>query len=122
MCYICECGREFKTKNSLKSHYRFCKVHKPQKKYDANGKCISKSKYKVDENLYRCECGIEFNCFQGLNGHFSQAKRKITCAQLLLSCNLFNILAPVAQSEEHDSSKVTVRRSNRLGGTRFRDS
>lgn len=79
MCYICECGREFTTKNSLKSHYRFCKVHKPQKKYDANGKCISKSKYKVDENLYRCECGREFNCFQGLNGHFSHCDFHHNC-------------------------------------------
>ena len=79
MCYICECGREFKTKNSLKSHYRFCKVHKPQKKYDANGKLISNSKYKVDENLYRCECGREFTCFQGLNGHFSHCDFHHNC-------------------------------------------
>ena len=60
--FICECGKEFKSKNSLKTHYRFCKVHKPKGKI---------SKYKIDDNLYKCECGKEFNNFQSLNAHFS---------------------------------------------------
>ena len=60
--FICECGKEFKSKNSLKSHYRFCKIHKPKSKV---------SKYKIDDNLYKCECGKEFNNFQSLNAHFS---------------------------------------------------
>lgn len=60
--FICECGKEFKSKNSLKAHYRFCKVHKPKSKI---------SKYKIDNNLYKCECGKEFNNFQSLNAHFS---------------------------------------------------
>ena len=60
--FICECGKEFKSKNSLKTHYRFCKVHKPKSKI---------SKYKIDDNLYKCECGKEFNNFQSLNAHFS---------------------------------------------------
>ena len=60
--FICECGKEFKSKNSLKYHYRFCKIHKPKSKV---------SKYKIDDNLYKCECGKEFNNFQSLNAHFS---------------------------------------------------
>lgn len=72
MCeeYKCECGRVFKSKSSRNSHYRFCKVHKPIKKYDENGKYISKSKYKIADNLYRCECGKEFEKYQSLNSHF----------------------------------------------------
>lgn len=69
--FICECGREFNSKNSLNSHYRWCNIHKPILKYDENGKYISKSKYKINDNLYRCECGREFNNFQSLNAHFS---------------------------------------------------
>ena len=69
--YKCECGREFETKASRNSHYRFCKVHKPIRKYDENGKYISKSKYKITDNLYKCECGKEFNNHQSLNAHFS---------------------------------------------------
>ena len=68
--YKCECGREFETKASRNSHYRFCKVHKPIK-YDENGKYISKSKYKIADNLYKCECGKEFTKYQSLNAHFS---------------------------------------------------
>ena len=73
MCeeYKCECGRVFKSKSSRNSHYRFCKVHKPIKKYDGNGKYISNSQYKIDDNLYRCECGKEFEKYQSLNAHFS---------------------------------------------------
>ena len=60
--FICECGKEFKSKNSLRSHYRFCKVqHKHKSKV---------SKYKIADNLYKCECGKEFNNFQSLNAHF----------------------------------------------------
>ena len=77
--FKCECGREFKSFNSLRSHYRFCKVHKPQKQYDENGKFISNSKYKIAENLYRCECGKEFNTYQGLNGHFSHCDFHHNC-------------------------------------------
>lgn len=81
--FICECGKEFKTKNSLRTHYRFCKVHKPQKQYDKNGKLISKSKYKIADNLYRCECGREFNDFHheccGTNrkGHTSELTKSM---------------------------------------------
>lgn len=69
--YKCECGREFETKASRNSHYRFCKVHKPTKTYDENGKYISNSKYKIADNLYKCECGKEFTKYQSLNAHFS---------------------------------------------------
>ena len=68
--YKCECGRVFKSATSRNSHYRFCSVHIPIKKYDENGKLISKSKYKIDENLYKCECGKEFDNHQSLNAHF----------------------------------------------------
>lgn len=77
--FKCECGREFPTSNSRNSHYRFCKIHTPQKKYDENGKYISKSKYKIDENLYRCECGKEFEKFQSLNAHFSHCDHHHKC-------------------------------------------
>lgn len=77
--FKCECGRIFKTAASRNSHYRFCNVHVPIKKYDENGKCISKSKYKIDENLYRCECGKEFNNHQSLNAHFSHCDYHHNC-------------------------------------------
>lgn len=64
--FICECGREFKSKTSLISHYRWCETH--QKLKTTNKKV---SKYKVSDNLYKCECGREFNNFQSLNAHFS---------------------------------------------------
>lgn len=62
--YICECGREFCSGQSLKSHFRFCKIHKSQKEKKV-------SKYKISDGLYRCECGMEFNNHQSLNAHFS---------------------------------------------------
>lgn len=65
--FICECGKEFKSKNSLRTHYRFCKVHKRKPK----GKV---SAYKIADNLYRCECGKEFNNSQSLNAHFSHCR------------------------------------------------
>ena len=34
--YKCECGRVFKSATSRNSHYRFCSVHIPIKKYDEN--------------------------------------------------------------------------------------
>lgn len=68
--FKCECGREFKSFNSLKSHYRFCKVHKPKSKV---------SKYKISDTLYRCECGKEFDNFQSLNSHFSHCDFHHTC-------------------------------------------
>ena len=68
--FICECGKEFKSKNSLKSHYRFCKIHKPKSKV---------SKYKIDDNLYKCECGKEFNNFQSLNAHFGHCNFHHEC-------------------------------------------
>lgn len=77
--YKCECGREFETKTSRNSHYRFCKVHIPIKKYDENGKYISKSKYKITDNLYRCECGKEFDNHQSLNAHFSHCDYHHQC-------------------------------------------
>lgn len=77
--FKCECGRIFKTVASRNSHYRFCNVHVPINKYDKNGKCISKSKYKIDENLYRCECGKEFNNHQSLNAHFSHCDYHHNC-------------------------------------------
>lgn len=69
--FKCECGKVFLSESSRKSHYRFCKVHKPKRKYDENDKYISQSKYKIADDLYRCECGKEFNKHQSLNVHFS---------------------------------------------------
>lgn len=77
--FKCECGRVFKTAASRNSHYRFCNVHIPINEYDKNGKRISKSKYKIDENLYRCECGKEFNNHQSLNVHFSHCDYHHEC-------------------------------------------
>lgn len=77
--FVCECGRVFNSATSRNSHYRFCKVHIPKAKYDDNGKCISKSKYKIDNNLYRCECGKEFNNHQSLNAHFSHCDYHHNC-------------------------------------------
>lgn len=68
--FKCECGRVFNSAASINSHYRFCDVHIPIKKCDENGKCISKSKYKISDDLYRCECGKEFDNHQSLNAHF----------------------------------------------------
>lgn len=62
--YKCNCGREFLTMRSLRSHARFCD------EYEKIGDS-SPSKYKMDNNLYRCECGREFDNYQSLNGHFS---------------------------------------------------
>lgn len=77
--YVCNgCGKHFATANSLKSHARFCENYIPQKKYDENGKCISKSKYK-DGNIYRCECGKEFTNYQALNGHLSSCDYHCQC-------------------------------------------
>lgn len=77
--FKCECGRVFKTAASRNSHYRFCNAHISINEYDKNGKRISKSKYKIDENLYRCECGKEFNNHQSLNAHFSHCDYHHEC-------------------------------------------
>lgn len=70
--YICNgCGRHFKTSGSLRSHARFCENYVPLKKYDENGKYISNSKYKINDNEYKCECGKIFDNFQSLNAHLS---------------------------------------------------
>ena len=37
-------------------------------------KYMKKSKYKVNDHLYRCECGREFNNSQSLNAHLSHCK------------------------------------------------
>lgn len=66
--YKCECGREFEKLGSYRSHRRFCDLHEHHKEY------VSKSIYKISENLYRCECGREFDNHQGLNGHFTNCK------------------------------------------------
>jgi hypothetical protein len=58
---ICNCGREFKSATSLKSHARFC---------DKYEKKVKKTKY-FKNNEYLCECGKTFNNSQSLNGHFS---------------------------------------------------
>lgn len=60
--YICDCGKEFKTRKSLNSHSRFCnKYIKEEKK---------QSKYKHN-NLYICECGYTTSNYQSLNAHLS---------------------------------------------------
>lgn len=76
--FKCECGRVFNSAASRNSHYRFCDVHKPIKKYDENGQYISNSKYKVGD-LYICECGREFNNHQSLNAHFSHCNFHHEC-------------------------------------------
>lgn len=69
--FVCNgCGKRFKTPNSLRSHARFCDNYKPKKKYDENGKYISHSKYKIDEE-YVCECGKSYINFQSFNAHLS---------------------------------------------------
>ena len=77
--FECECGRVFNSATSRNSHYRFCDVHIPIKKYDENGKCISKSKYKISDDLYRCECGKEFDNHQSLNAHFGHCDYHYKC-------------------------------------------
>lgn len=72
--FICECGRYFKSKSSLKSHYRLCETHQ---KLKTTNKRVSK--YKISDNLYRCECGKEFNNFQSLNAHFSHCDYHHKC-------------------------------------------
>ena len=59
----CNCGREFEKETSLNSHARFCDKYIKKKK--------TKSKYKINDNLYKCECEKEFDNYQSLNGHFS---------------------------------------------------
>ena len=129
MCdeYKCECGRVFKSKSSLNSHYRFCKVHKPIKKYDENGKYISKSKYKIADNLYRCECGKEFDNHQSLNSHFSHCdfhheccgtKRKGHTSELRHSFCWEN-KSPEEIKEIHNKSTETQRKLRREGIINF---
>lgn len=73
--YICNgCGKHYKNKNSIRSHARFCENYKSIR-YDDNGNYISKSKYKISENLYKCECGKEFNNSQSLNAHLSYCEK-----------------------------------------------
>lgn len=57
----CECGKEYEKQSSLNSHARFCDKYKKKN---------NKSKYKINENLYRCECNKEFEKSQSLNAHF----------------------------------------------------
>ena len=59
--YICDCGKEFKTRTSLNSHARFCDKYIKEKK---------QSKYKHN-NLYICECGYTTSNYQSLNAHLS---------------------------------------------------
>lgn len=59
---ICNCGKEFAKKNSLKSHARFCSKYKKIEK--------EKSVYKINDLTYRCECGKTFEKSQSLNSHF----------------------------------------------------
>lgn len=63
--FRCECGRVFGSKNSLRSHYRFCSIPR------LNQKQKKVSIHKISDNLYRCECGREFNNYQSLNAHFT---------------------------------------------------
>ncbi len=70
--YICNCGREFKTRRSLNSHARFCNLYIKKKVV---------SKYLID-GKYICECKKSFDKFQSMNAHFSHCElhqgKKIT--------------------------------------------
>jgi hypothetical protein len=54
---ICNCGKEFEKKSSLRTHARFC------------DKYLKKEKKVL--NIYVCECGKEFEKSQSLNSHYS---------------------------------------------------
>lgn len=110
--FKCECGREFKSFNSIRSHYRFCKVHKPQKQYDENGKFISNSKYKIAENLYRCECGKEFNTYQGLNGHFSHCNFHHSCRGTIRKGHTSELTKSMCWSNKSDEEIKAIRKKS----------
>ena len=60
-------------------------VRVPQEVQNMNNK---KSKYKINDNLYRCECGKEFNNSQSLNAHFSH-------------CNIHHALRGTVRKDFH---------------------
>ena len=59
--WVCECGKEFTSSNSLYTHARFC---------DKYVKITKQSKYKINDE-YVCECGYKNTNSRSFNAHLS---------------------------------------------------
>ncbi|MEG1008265.1 MAG: hypothetical protein RSE41_00110 [Clostridia bacterium] len=64
--FVCNCGREFKSRRSLNSHARFCNKYIKKKQRSIY--------YNEELKNYTCECGKIFVNSQSLNAHFSHCE------------------------------------------------
>ena len=97
--YFCECGKEYKQRQSLYNHKKICKIQK-KSDHNSNGKEMAKNGKKwlnVQKcpKMYKCDCGKIYKHQSSLSKH-------------KLKCNMNNAMMLFTENTDQDLKALVV--------------